>query len=298
MQARPFARVLRRHLEGWQLGLLAVSLAALSVWLALPRPVEPSSVPLPLPDRRVLRQLRETDRELVAKLQREPLPFEVRAVGEMVRRHGAAVVASDAEKSLQARREARRLARAVQLAQGAAALVSLRALQTQLFLEAIERFRRGAAPDRDLLELGANFVEKSRGSGWLDAEGKLLLEQDELFVLFRVRWTELVGVLDDRALRPRLDEFRTYYRMLLERPEGHDALDREVRRMAYVRALSKIDSEYPEDLARGVLLYRLGRPDSASDAFLAHLATHGNGPYTLRAKNYALAALAQVEQAE
>lgn len=287
-----------RHFEGWQLGLLAVGVAVCALWLALPRPVEPVLVPLPEVDREVIARARSEERALALDAERAPLPFELRAVGELLRRHGARTAKHDAQGAHEAREDARQLILQVERRSGLQGLRRLRAVQTELFLRALTGFSERAPRTRELEELGGDFAQKAKRSGWLDAEGKLRLSEDELFVLFRVRWTELAGKLSSPALRPRLDEFRLYYRVLLEHPGGGSSRDRDERRLAAVGALARIDSEFPRALAEGVLLYRLGLRERAMAAFSAHLAAHGDGPWALRAKNYALATLAQLPQAE
>jgi hypothetical protein len=171
-------------------------------------------------------------------------------------------------------------------------------VQTQLFLASTAGLRVDAPPNREVEELAGNFVQKGKSIGWFDAKGQLQLSEDELFVLFRVRWTELVGKLDSPELRPVLDEFRLYYRVLLTHPGGESPRERDEHRLAYLPGLSRIDSDFPRALAEGVLFYRLGRKEQALAAFSAHLAVHRDGPWALRAKNYALAALAQVDPTE
>ena len=141
-------------------------------------------------------------------------------------------------------------------------------------------------------------MQKGKSIGWFDAKGRLRLSEDELFVLFRVRWTELIGRLESSELRPRLDELRLYYRVLLEYPGGGSSREQDEHRLAYLPALARVDSDFPRMLAEGVLLYRLGRKEQALAAFSAHLAAHQDGPWALRAKNYALSALAQVQPTE
>jgi hypothetical protein len=117
-------------------------------------------------------------------------------------------------------------------------------------------------------------------------------------VLFRVRWTELLGLLKTSQLRPRLDEFRLYYRVQLEHPGGASLRDQDERRLSYLSALAVIDGEFPRALAEGVLLARLGRSEQALSALSSHLAAHPDGPWTLRAKNYQLALLARLPPRE
>jgi hypothetical protein len=277
-----------RLLEGWQLGLLAVGLPLLALWLALPRPVAPKTVPLPELDRRLLRRGLEADRVRADAALRERLPFAARQVGELMRRFGAA----DANEGARLRRE---IARAFRQALGevsARPLLELRAVQTRLFVAAVERWQTRGQTDRELLELAGNFAEKCRAASWLDAEGRIVFTPAELHVLYRIRWTELAGALEDAEFRPSLTDLRLYYRALLEHPEGTSASERDAARLAYVAALSRKDPEYPGDLARGVLLFRLGQHEAAASALTLHLTSHPDGPHALTARNYLLAALA------
>jgi hypothetical protein len=287
-----------RHFEGWQLGLLAVGVALCGLWLALPRPVEPRLLPLPEVDRDVVARARSEDRLRAREAERLVLPFEVRAVGELLRRHGARVASQDALGARQARDDARKLVSKLARESGWEPLRRLRAIQTELFLRAATGLRVDAPKSAELEELAGNFVQKGKGLGWFDSSGQLRLSEDELFVLFRVRWSELVGRLESPELRPRLDELRLYYRVLLQYPGGASAREQDEHRLAYVPALARVDSDFPRALAEGVLLYRLGRKEQALASFSAHLAAHEDGPWALRAKNYALAALAEVQPTE
>lgn len=298
MSGSPATSGIARHFGGWQLGLLAVGVALCGLWLALPRPVEPKLLPLPEVDREVLARARTEEQALARDAERSPLPFEVRAVGELIRRHGARVAAQDARGARQARDDARQLIAKVERRYGAEALRRLRAVQTEFFLRSAAGLAARAPRSQELEELAGNFAQKAKSLGWLDPGGKLSLREEELFVLFRVRWTELAGRLESPELRPRLDEFRLYYRLLLEHPGGATRREQDERRLAYLPALARIDSDFPRTLAEGVLLYRLGRKEQALIAFSAHLAAHADGPWALRAKNYALAALAQVRPTE
>lgn len=287
-----------RHFEGWQLGLLAVGVAVGALWLVLPRPVEPRLVLLPEVDRVSVARSRREDAARAREAERTRLPLDVRAVGELLRRHGACAAAQNARCARETRDDARRLAARVARKRGFEPLRRLRAAQTELFLTALRGLRMKAGKNRELEELAGNFVQKATSMGWFDASGRLALTEDELFVLFRVRWAELLEQLRNAELRPGLDEFRLYYRVLLERPGGTSVRDQDERRLGYLPALTAIDSEFPRALAEGVLLARLGRSERALAAFSAHLAAHPDGPWALRAKNYQLGALAQLSSSE
>lgn len=288
----------RRPFEGWQLGLLAVSLPLLALWLALPRPVDPELVPLPAVDRGEIRASLDAELARARAAEGRGLPFEVRVVGEFVRRHGRARTANDRDAVTRTRLDLPRLARAVRARHGAERLLDLRAVQTALFLGAVDRFRATGRADTDLSELWGNFASDALREGWLDAQGRLALSDVERFVVFRVRWTELAGALEDPVLRLGLQDFRVLYRLRLERPAGDTPLEQDRRRLSAVAALAERDSDYPAALARGVLLFRLGEPAAAANEFLAHLSAAPDGPFALRARNHALAALAQARALE
>lgn len=287
-----------RHFEGWQLGLLAVAVAAAAAWLALPRPVEPSLLPLPEVDRGVVERVRREERGRAAEVERARLPLAVRAVGESFRRHGACAAAEDARCARDARDDARERAASVVREHGVESLRRLRAAQTELFLSAVSGLRARSKQSRELEELGGNFAQKAEAMGWFDPHGQLRLSEEELFVLFRVRWTELLGLLKHTELRPRLDEFRLFYRVQLEYPGGASAREQDERRLPLLAALSLIDGEFPRALAEGILLARLGRAEQALMAFSAHLSAHPDGPWALRAKNHQLAMLARLPPRE
>lgn len=295
-ELRPPGDRIRRHLEGWQLGLLAVLLPSLALWLALPRPVAPADVPLPDVDRRKLTRLIEKDAERSRSATERPLPFPIRRVGELVRRFGAASVTNPGgSRDLLA--ELRREFGLVRRTGGPEPLLTLRSLQTTLFLGAVRRWEERQKADRELVELAGNFEHKCLESGWV-LDFRVVFSEAELSAMYRVRWNELTGATDDPELRLSLDELRVYYRALLVHPEGQNAAERDGRRLAYVSALGRRDVDYPAELARGVLHFRLGQGAAAAAALMDHLTLRPDGPYALRARNYLLAALASTPAAE
>jgi hypothetical protein len=135
-------------------------------------------------------------------------------------------------------------------------------------------------------------VDRAGQYGWIEADRKLALSERERAVLFEFRWIELLGVRDDPAFAPALDEWRRYYRCLLEHPQADAsgaAPDGSRARLGYVNALAKVDPEYPAALARGILHQRLGEPEEARRELDLHLQAHPRGPWALRARNHWLA---------
>ena len=283
----------RRHLRGVELGLVAVVMALIAVWLALPRPVEPGEIlPLPELDRAREKTEREADHERARRARATALPYEVRAVGELVRRYGSYEARGDDNGAERARHDAFDLRKRAQERFGPEPLLALRALQTELFAARLEELGRLVSDDRELSELGGNLPAHARRAGWVADDGTLRLSKQELLTMYRVRWTRLVGAISDDALGPSLTEFRAYYRALLQHPESLDPREREERRLAYADALGRRDPGFFPAFTRGVLFYRLGDPGAAAQAFTEHLREHPDGPWSLRAKNHLLYLLA------
>jgi len=270
-------------------GVLVVGIAAA---LAAPRATEPDalSLPLPTPDRAHLRTLAVAERERAVEARRHALSFASRSVGEMLRRVGEAEGRPNSNVSA-AVVDLRALARRALRDEGAGGLLALRAVQSELFVGAARAWASGGAPNAELRELGGDFTDLATKSGWRDGHA-LQLTDEELALLFRMRWSDLTGLGDEPPFAATLDEYRERYALLLRHPSGADARVRRERQLGYVTALEKLDPDYPAAFARGVLFYRSGAYEASAAAFRAHLATHPNGRFTLRAKNHLLAALA------
>lgn len=258
-------------------------MAALSALLVVPRRVEPSWVPPPRVDRLEQRQLQELEARRSVRA-RAGLPLELRAVGEAFRHFGRVSSAQDASPEL---------ARSALLAQLAIArerhgdepLLELRALQTELFVAALQA-RSDAEPTPERVELGGSLFTLGVERGWFE-RGPVRARPDELGTLFRVYWADVLQ-LRRHPFAPTLNEWRAYYRFLLSQP-NRDPRTREhdlQLQLGYVAALAREDLEYPSYLARGVLLYQRGRIAEASAQFVSHLEQQPDGPWTLRAKNY------------
>jgi len=290
---------LSRHFQGFGVALAGVALAAVSVWVALPRPVPPRE-PLPAPsvDRRRSAMERAADHERARAAREQALPYAVRLVGELVRRHGAAIAIGDLATAALVRHDLVEAGRKAITAHGREPLARLRAVQTKLFLAALEAYGETGARSRELDELAGNFVVTGRRAGWIDDAHRVVLSSDELFVMYRLRWTDLVGLSRDPLLGPSLHDVRAYYGVLLRHPEGGSPRERDAHRLASVNALARRDAEFPADFARGVLFYRLGEPARATEAFRRHLAARPDGAWSLRAKNYLLASLAEAPSME
>jgi hypothetical protein len=276
------------RLRGIGVVLFVVGLTVLAAALSAPRGTVPEILPLPLPDRAVLRRVEERCGEQARRAREQALSYDVRAVGEAIRRAGAKTAEGQGapDSVLGEVRLAVHLAREKKSEQ---ALFELLCLQTELFVEATHAYEASGKPSSDLTELGGDFLVNGRKNGWLEGR-EVTLDDAERAALFHLRWAELTDLRSEPPFSPVLDEYRAYYAAYLR---GLSAPEEVGRAMSVVRALEKRDPAYPAAFARGVLFYRAGLFGDAAGAFSAHLAAHPDGPWTLRAKNHVLSALAQ-----
>jgi hypothetical protein len=292
--AGPFRRSGGRHLEGWELGLVAVGIASLAAALVVPRGAEPELVPVPRIDRQELERVSALERQRAREAESEGLSFEVRAVGESLRRYGRADADQDLGEAEQHGRDLRRLALVARAVAGDPPLLRLRAAQTIMFVAALDQWEAGSRDTAELEELGGGFIAKAAASGWLSAPRRLDLSLAERMTLFRLRWSELTG-LREGTFATSANEWRLYYRFLLEHPEPSADSEQPLR---YAAAAHKYDPDYPVLLARGILELRAGRPARAIEPLTAHLAAEPSGRWRLRAQNQLARALALAEAAE
>ena len=287
----PPRRDFRRHLQGYELGLLTIAIALSGALLVLPRASEPLTLPLPRVDRQLSRDNAAKDRELVASSEAQGLSFEVRAVGEAIRHYGKSLTHRiDTGHDRQDIRE--RVAIAIAGKQ-TPQLLALRAVQTEYFLRALTQYEREGKSNSELDELAGGFVEHARQSAWFGPKGELLADEATRRVLFRMHFTDLIEKRAAFPFAPSLEEWRVYYRFLLQHPErsatgANDGSDDDANRLRVVNALGKRDPDYPALFAKGTLLYRLGDREAASAAFRAHLGAHESGAYALLARNHLL----------
>ncbi len=294
--ASPAARgSFRRHLQGYELGLVTLGMVLTCALLALPRASVPDALPLPQVDHAEARRSAEREQALSALAVSEGLPFEVRALGESIRHFGQSVSQGlDPTHDREDIRDRFKLA----LDKGQAPLLlRLRAVQTQFFLSAVARFEQDGKPDVDLQELGADFVTRAQASGWFSPSGRCLADEATRAMLFRLHWADLIERRAVFPYAPTLNDWRIYYHFLLLHPAGiadpqNPAADAE--RLRAVSALSRKDPDYPGFFAKGYLYYRLDDRQSAATAFRSQLAQHESGPYALLARNYLIQSLQDV----
>ena len=285
----PEARA-RQAFEGSAPFVIGLSLALVAAALGAPRATEPLVLPLPEPHRATLARKATQDRARVQSAREHGLSYAVRAVGEALRRYGAAAAAKSGETP-RLLAKLRGLMHDELAQQHTEELLALRAAQTELFVGATHTWEHSGREDNELTELGGDFCELARGSGWLE-DRQLVLEDDERALLFRSRWNELTGVADTPPFVATLDEQRARFSLLLRHPSGKGHAERLNRQLGYVEALEKLDQDYPGAFARGVLYYRAEAYDASAEAFRIALAARPDGPWSLRAKNHLLDALA------
>jgi len=248
------------------------------------------TLPLPRIDRAEAERRNASERELSSQAEATGLPFELRAVGEAVRHFGHSVNNGiDTGHDVDDLRE--RINVVMAKGQGSL-LLSLRAVQTQYFLRALSQFERERKPNRELEELGGDFLPQAQHNGWFGTGGRFLADEATRRVLFQLHFAALIGKPHAFPFAPTLNDWRLYYRFLLLHPEPGRSLVADAEgtanaaRVRVVDALSRKDPDYPAFFAKGYLFDRLGEPQAAATAYRTHLAQHESGPYALLARNY------------
>jgi hypothetical protein len=275
---------LGRHFQGWQLAVVAVGTALGGVALALPRPVAPCELPLPDVDRVEEAAATARARELVRAATVEPLPFLVRAAGDTFRRFGAAEAKGDVVEAGNLAVDFERHVSEARARHGDGPILSLRAVQADLFARAVK-----TNDIRELTELGGSLL----AAGDRPAFSPSLLSPEELGSLFEMRWTRLSGLIGSHPFLPSSNAWRLYYRTLLANPDlashadGGTGLLKTAR---FVEAVARRDPEYPRLVALGVIEQWMGRYEAAEALYIGYLATYPSGRFRLRAQNYMLAA--------
>jgi len=294
-----------RHLEGWELAVVAVTVALVGILLLVPFPVKPEDLPLPVADERALADRQRADDELAAGviplLERDASGlYDLRAFGEAFRAYGRAEASSDMYEVVRMRRtliDAVNSARAL----GDDKMRGVRAYQKQQFVAQLEVWERTQAASEELTGLGGSFLTLASRYGWR-TDHKLDMSERLRGIFFERRWNEVTG-LTEGPYALSLDEYRAFYRFLLTHPAVEPALASPKEaclladewRLRKIGEIARVDPSYPAGLARGVLLYRIGRYPAAADALRDYLGSTEDGPYALRARNYLAEANARAQ---
>ena len=302
-----------RHLEGWEVGIVAVAIALVGTLLSIPLAVAPRDVPVPLADGKTLSTTLAQENAAAAAIARALEQersrtfgtsdlYDLRAFGQEFRAYGMAEASGDTYAVVRARQkliEAVARARSV----GDDKLVALRAYQQQLFLAELRKWENSGVITEELTGLGGAFLDLVRQSGWL-AGPTIVMDDLVRGVFFKRRWNQVTAV-SGPAYAISLDEHRVFYAFLLTHPyvEGRAGLDAKQAcrtadqwRLRKIEELARIDASYPYVLARGVLFYRLGRYPEAAQAFRDYLGAAEDGFYVLRARNYLATARARAAE--
>ncbi len=303
-----------RHLEGWQPGVLTLFVAGVSALLAVPRPVPPTDVPEPMIEPRELDGVARADEALADAAERERLDTDVRAIGSAFIAYNLAEVAGDADAVALSRRDVAEAVRRA-LPQGDEAIARLRAHHLRSFQRELRRWESTGLESEALRELGGRFLEGAAADRWIQGH-RLLADEAVRGALFKKRWNDLallhgtfeLTAVEQRALlrflllhphreaapprrTPRIRGQRQTEAETREAAEQRASYQAEEYRLDKIEAIAALDPDYPADLARGVVLYRLRRYPGAVEAFRQHLDAHPDGPYAMRAQNYLAAAL-------
>jgi hypothetical protein len=299
-----------RHFEGWEVGIVAVVIALIGTLLAVPLPVSPRDVPVPLADGKILSATLDRERTLAATIARAfeeergrtsgtTELYDLRAFGQEFRAYGAAEASGDTYAVVRARQK---LLESTSRARGSGddKLVAVRAYQQQLFLSELRKWENSGVSSEELIGLGGGFLDLVRQSGWLI--GRTIVMDDLVRgIFFKRRWNQVTGI-SGPTYAISLDEHRAFYAFLLLHPyvEGRAGLAAKEAcraadqwRLRKIEEIARLDPTYPYVLARGVLFYRLGRYPEAAQAFRDYLAAAEDGRYALRARNYLATAVAR-----
>jgi hypothetical protein len=298
----------RRHLDGWQAGLLVVVIAGSAIVLGVPRAVAPEALPEVALDRDALAAIARRDVELAREAEGTRLDVDIRAVGSEFRAYNLAAAADDERRLVEARASISRAA-TLAIRISPEGLAALRAYQLERFLVEIARWQRDGVASDELVELSGDFVDTMRRNRWCRGEERqLVADEHVLRVLWKKRWNEVTGVrgplfdlsaeedklrysfLIQHPFQRRFDVQKTSFIARAEEIHAHKA------RLAAIERLAALDPSYPGELARGVVLYQLGSYAEAAGAFRGHLAAHPDGPHTLRVRNYLKATLDRVSE--
>lgn len=290
-----------RHLEGWQGGVVALSLAALGLVMGVPRPVTPPDFPLPIPDGRRLAEIARQDQAQAAELAQTPeaersgTAFELRQLGQLLRRYSEADAAGESNTLAELRPLLLRGAFNLVQSSGARPLLLLRAYQQQIFLRELASWEASGKESDELKQVGGGITRTLTSSGWVQPPRSILPDVPTRAALFKRRFAEILGLQSKPEFALALDESRSFYAFLLAHPpnprEGAWAF-----RLRKLDELAVVDPSYPRKLARGMALLRLGQGALAVVELREHLAQYPDGPHTLRARNFLAAAVEVAER--
>ncbi|NUO49167.1 MAG: hypothetical protein HOV80_09960 [Polyangiaceae bacterium] len=283
---------LAKHLEGWQLGVVIVVMAWVAVLLMVPRTEEPESVPLPHLAPREVSASRARAAEESRRLASHELSPNLRLLGARLNAYGLAEHAGDKRRMVE-------LAQLTQELGGQLAvlehehILDLRAHLAERFVQTFSEFVRTGIETEELVGLGGNVVETFRKNGWLEHTDE---PEFDLFLrgLHKRRFDKLIGTKIEMPIDSA--EERAKVRFLMQHPPRAPVADPDGVFagnfvLGQIEEAVNLDPSYPENYARGIALFRIGRYEASAAAFDAFLAERDGGPYRIRAANYLKAAV-------
>jgi hypothetical protein len=270
-------------LEGWTLAIPSVGIALIATLLAVPRATEPKTVPQPVQHRWALdHSLRQLNLR-AKRVGTEPLSFPVREAGEAYRRLGRTQYEGPASLDVPQSEGWQRMIRGTRARSGDEALLTLRAVQAELFVNALHDWEATGTVSEDLVELGGDFVRIAKNNRWWVA-GHLDMSADERLVLALVRWTTLAGFNQLVPYKLDRDLELVELRFFFDHPTPGGTPFQ--TRLKIVKRYSELEASYPLEYARGVLFAQAGQYDRAFASFTRQLQEHPEGNYALRARNH------------
>jgi tetratricopeptide (TPR) repeat protein len=293
----------RRHLDGWQGGAIVLVLAGSAILLGVPRSVPPEEIPPPHYDVPTLQAVIAEDDHLAEEAARTELDVDVRTLGREMRAYNTVAATGKGEELVPARAKLAEAATKAQL-RSMAGVRQLRAWQMKQFLAELSRWQATGEETEELHALGGDFLAAARRNGWCTGpERKMVPDGRVLRVLYKKRWNDVAG-LRSEELGLSLAEDQIRFGFLLEHPfrgvarvvgaavdERVAAFEQAKAQLEIIERLAARDPDYPAELARGVVEFRLGRFPIAAEAFRRHLEVSPDGAWALRARNYLKAAL-------
>jgi hypothetical protein len=307
----------RRELRdaGW-LALVPLGVAVVLALFLVPRRAVPEAIPLPIADAREMARVVAVDHELAVRARKESLPGPVRALGSAIRDfHALETQEADARAFGEARRKVD-FALIDALPEGTDALLRLRAVELESFLEEVRRFTATGEQSAELQALAGGFVRSMKNEGW--CEGHTLVPAiPVLRTMYKQMWNAFLALDGKKDFDLALDEERTLYAFYLSHPHPTKGMREalasarrgardanacraivEAERVAdaswlleRIGRLAAIDPAYPADYARGVASFRRGDFNVSAAAFRKWLEAHPDGPLVLRVQNYLRAAV-------
>ncbi|MCH2108188.1 MAG: hypothetical protein MK135_02580 [Polyangiaceae bacterium] len=278
----PLPGIARKPLS-LQTTIITMIVIAPGTFAVTARPTTPQFLPVPL-NQGKLKQRFNKDLKLARQAQAKSLPTNIRALGEEIRRFNY----SPPQQKRAHLDAIEALVQDALLKKRIPELLQLRALQSQLFLQALHKWQVPQEPSVELLELGGKFSLVAQQS-WRTAEGKWLATDAQLTSLFHEQWARTTGLRTRKTFQLSPQEAIDHYSFLLQLPPGFlSTLQVELAplRLSYIDQIGKNDPRYPRLFARGIVLLQANDTIGATNALEAYLKTSDHPDYEILAMNF------------